>query len=59
MLCPSETINVNDSLGRVLASPSVSCPPAVPIVMCGEEIDKDAVKSFQYYGIKNINVVKK
>ncbi|MBO5067198.1 MAG: amino acid decarboxylase, partial [Clostridia bacterium] len=59
MLCPSETINVNDSLGRILASPSVSCPPAVPIVMCGEGIDKDAIKSFQYYGIKNINVVKK
>lgn len=46
-----ETIPVSESLGRVLASPSVGCPPAVPIVVCGEEIDEKAISCFSYYGI--------
>ena len=50
LLWPSETVAVEDSVGRILASPSVSCPPAVPIVMCGERIDEAAVRAFRYYG---------
>ena len=49
---PSETILVTESLGRVLASPSVGCPPAVPIVVCGEQISQGAIDCFSYYGIK-------
>ena len=59
MMSPSEEIPVEKSMGRVLASPGVSCPPAVPILICGEVIDENAVESFKYYGIKNISVVKK
>ena len=55
----SETIDVNDSEGHILATPSVGCPPAVPIVMCGEIIDKTAIKCFEYYGIKTCRTVKK
>ena len=58
MLAPSDTLSVNDALGRVLASPGVSCPPAVPILVCGERIDEAAVRAFRYYGIKQIDVVK-
>lgn len=54
----SELVNTEDSIGRVLASPSVGCPPAVPIVMCGERIDENAAKSFRYYGIEKVSVVK-
>ena len=50
--CPSTIIPVTESLGRVLASPSVGCPPAVPIVVCGEEIDQSAIDCFTYYGIE-------
>lgn len=57
LLWPSETVTVEDSIGRVLASPSVSCPPAVPIVMCGERIDEDAVSAFRYYGVQKVRVV--
>lgn len=57
LLCPSETVAVEDSVGRILASPSVSCPPAVPIVMCGERIDEAAVRAFRYYGVKKVRVV--
>ena len=54
----SEEAAVADSLGRILASPSVGCPPAVPIVVCGEVIDRTAIECFAYYGIEKVNVVK-
>ncbi len=54
----SETIPASESEGRILASANVSCPPAVPIVVYGEKIDKNAVKCFEYYGIEYVNVIK-
>lgn len=53
-----ETIPVSECSGRILASASVSCPPAVPIVICGEQIDQNAVFAFEYYGINKCTVVK-
>lgn len=50
-LTPCEFIPVTESLGRILASPSVGCPPAVPIIVCGEQIDEDAIACFIHYGI--------
>lgn len=44
--------------GRVLASTHVPCPPAVPIIIPGEKIDKHAIERFEYYGIENCIVVK-
>ena len=57
MLAPSETLPVGQALGRVLASPCVSCPPAVPILVCGERIDAPAIHAFRYYGVEQIDVV--
>ena len=54
----NETISAQKSEGRILALSSVGCPPAVPIVVCGERIDKTAIENFKYYGIENIIVVK-
>lgn len=54
----NETIPASESCGRILAAAAVACPPAVPIVVCGEKIDKNAVKCFEYYGIKECNVIK-
>ena len=55
---PFERIPAEASLGRILASPGVSCPPAVPIVLCGERIDEKALALFRYYGIETCDVVK-
>lgn len=52
-----ETIPTENCAGRVLASASIACPPAVPIVVCGERIDEDAVKCLQYYGVASCDVV--
>ncbi len=59
MLSPCETLPIKECLGRVLAAASVGCPPAVPVVVCGEIIDRDALKGFEYYGITKCTVVKK
>jgi len=52
-----EIRSVDDCVGKILSSPSVSCPPAIPIVVCGELITEDAVKLFKYYGIDKCNVI--
>lgn len=57
LLCESRELDIRQCLGKVLASPSVSCPPAVPIVVCGEVIDEAAVRLLDYYGIQTCGVV--
>ena len=58
MLSQKEAVLAKESLGRILASPSVACPPAVPIAVCGEVIDQNAMDAFLYYGIETITVIK-
>lgn len=58
MLAPQELISANDAVGRICASPTVACPPAVPIVISGEVITSRAARLFECYGIEKIAVVK-
>ena len=58
VLSLGEKLPVEDSVGRICASPTVSCPPAVPIVISGERITAEDVKLFKYYGIDTVSVVK-
>ncbi len=57
MFSPMEPLPVENCLGRVLASATVGCPPAVPIVACGERIDATALRCFRYYGIETCFVL--
>ena len=57
VLSPCETLPVRESVGRVLSAASVGCPPAVPIVVCGERIDEAAAACFSYYGRETCTVV--
>ncbi|MBQ2863055.1 MAG: hypothetical protein IJE84_02670 [Clostridia bacterium] len=56
MLSPSREVCVKDAVGKVLAQPSVSCPPAIPVLVCGEMVDESAVKCFEYYGITRCRI---
>ena len=56
-LSPCEIVPVEESIGRVLAAVSAGCPPAVPILVCGEKIDKDAAACLSYYGTTHCTVV--
>jgi hypothetical protein len=57
MLARAERVSVRDALGRIAAIPTVSCPPAVPILVSGERIDASAIDLLAYYGIEEIDVV--
>ncbi len=58
MLGAQEIIPTRKALGRICASPTVSCPPAVPVVISGEEITAGAIEIFQLYGIETVAVMK-
>ena len=59
LLCVGEERDVKDCLGMVLVSPMVSCPPAVPIAVCGEVIDRPAIDLMTYYGVERCRVIGK
>ena len=54
----SEEIDVKESLGRVVSEITIGCPPAVPLITCGEKIDETVIKCLTYYGIEKIKVIK-
>ena len=58
-LSPSEVLPAGECLGRVLATATVGCPPAVPIVASGEVIDEGCLACFDYYGIETCAVVRR
>lgn len=54
---PSKTLPTEECENRILADITTGCPPAVPILICGEKITNEALKCFEYYGITHCNVV--
>ena len=58
MFSPRETLAPEKAVGRVLADACVSCPPAVPVVIAGERITKEAAACMTWYGITECEVVK-
>lgn len=52
-----EMISIDKAIGRICGSPTVSCPPAIPIVVSGEMIDENAIQIFKHYGIEQIEVI--
>lgn len=57
MLSPSRLLPVEQCAGRILAEASVGCPPAVPILVCGERITPEAIEAFRYYGVAQCRVI--
>lgn len=50
-------IDVADAVGKICASPTVSCPPAIPIAVSGERITQETVAALKHYGIEKISVI--
>ena len=57
MFAPWEWVETESCEGRIAAAPTVGCPPAVPIVVSGERIDKNAAAMLAYYGFDRVAVV--
>ena len=58
ILAESEVLPVAQCLNRVSAAATISCPPAIPLAVCGERIDRQVLDCFRYYGIIHCAVVK-
>lgn len=58
MFSPHKVVKLADAKGEISGSPTVSCPPAVPIVISGERITENAIQLFAHYGIEQIEIVK-
>jgi len=58
LFLPRETVAVEEAEGRICGDPTVSCPPAIPIVVSGEGITREAVALFRHYGIQQVDVLK-
>jgi arginine/lysine/ornithine decarboxylase len=54
-----ETVMLAESENRICRVPTISCPPAIPIAVPGELITKELISIFEYYGITELDVVKR
>lgn len=58
LFAPHETIPAAQALGRICGTPTVSCPPAIPIAVSGERIGPEALALFQHYHVPTVDVLK-
>jgi len=58
LFAPHELISVEKALGRICGTPTVSCPPAIPIAVSGERIGEEALELFRLYGVEQVDVLK-
>ena len=57
LFAPSRELPIGDCVGKILGAVSVTCPPAIPVLVCGERIDEAAIACFEYYGISHCRVL--
>lgn len=57
VLAPQEEMPIDRCLGRICASPLVSCPPAIPISVSGEVLTREVLDIYRRYGIEHALVV--
>ena len=58
MMMVSETLPLKQCQGRISAAAAISCPPAIPLAVCGERIDRQVLDCLEYYGISSCTVIK-
>lgn len=54
----SEKLPLEKCKGRVLSAVTVSCPPAVPVLVSGEVVDGNAIEVMRYYGTEELEVLR-
>ena len=59
VFAPQEQVPTEQAVGRICAMPTVSCPPAIPIVVSGEKITSAAVRLMQKYHVMQAAVLRK
>ena len=51
------TLPLSECENRILADANVSCPPAVPLAVCGERLTPEVISAMEYYGTEHCTVV--
>ena len=59
VFAPQEQLPAEQAVGRICAMPTVSCPPAIPIVVSGEQITPTAVAWMKHYHVEEVSVIRK
>ena len=54
----SETVSLQKACNRICAVPLIGCPPAIPIAVWGERLNKNSIECMKYYGITECSVIK-
>lgn len=57
ILSPSAELPIGQCVGRTVASPTVGCPPAVPLLLCGETVSPEDLPLLRYYGVTHLRCV--
>ena len=57
LMSAGREVCVDVAAGCVLSNAAISCPPAIPIAVCGERITPSAVEAMKYYGIEKVVVI--
>ena len=52
-----EEVPLEACCGRISAAGALGCPPAVPVVLCGQRMDAAAVEVLRYYGFHRCAVL--
>lgn len=58
VFAPQEQLPAEQAVGRICAMPTVSCPPAVPIVVSGEQITPAAAAWMKRYHVEEVSVIR-
>ena len=58
VFAPQEQLPAQQVVGRICAMPTVSCPPAIPIVVSGERITPAAVELMRRYHVETVSVIR-
>ena len=59
VFAPQEQLPAEQAVGRICAMPTVSCPPAIPIVVSGEQITPVAAAWMKRYHVEEVSVIRK
>ena len=57
LFLPTETVPLQSALGRICAEIACPCPPGIPVIMPGEEIDKNVISLLLQDGRERVRVV--
>lgn len=58
VFAPQEQLPAEQAVGRICAMPTVSCPPAIPIVVSGEQITPAAAAWMKHYHVEKVSVIR-